>query len=269
MAESAGRLRPLGLLEIIDQAFRLYRRNFWLFFGVAAFVYVPLGLLQAVPALGILSAVLGIPAYFAASGALTKAVSDRYLGHGATVGSAYQYVLKRFGPFALTLLATSLFVLSGLVLLLVGAIVFGFWAAFVMEVFIIEDKRYFQALWRSRFLIGQGVWAQLFVLLMITSVIAGLIQYVPLTALALASAGGESVIVWLAAGVIVGFSSALVLPITLVSVILLYYDSRIRKEGFDLETLARELGTPAPHGSPSSPTAPQAPASPLSGGGVV
>jgi len=269
MAEGAVMLRPMGLLEIIDQAFRLYRRNFWLFFGIAAFVYVPLGLLQAVPALGILSAILGIPAYFAASGALTKAVSDRYLRHGATVGSAYQYVLKRFGPFALTLLATSLFVLSGLVLLLVGAIVFGFWAAFVMEVFIIEDKRYFQALWRSRFLIGQGVWAQLFALLTITTVIASLIQYVPMSALVLASAARESVVMWLVAGVIMGLSSALVLPITLISVILLYYDSRIHKEGFDLETLAAELGVSAPRPSAGPAAVPPGPASLPDGGSTV
>jgi hypothetical protein len=252
----------MGLLEIIDQAFRLYRSNFWLFFGIAACIYLPLGLLQAVPALGAAAAVLLLPAYFAAGGALTKAVSDRYMGRAATVGTAYQYVAKRFGPFILTLLVAFLLILSGTILLFVGAVVFGFWAAFVMEVFIIEDKRYLQAVWRSRFLVGGGVWAQLFVLLSITGVIAGLIEYVPLIVLFVASGETESVVTWLIGGVVVGFSGALVLPITLVSVILLYYDSRIRKEGFDLETLARELGRGAPEQPLASPPVAPPPPSP-------
>ncbi|MGD0112219.1 MAG: hypothetical protein ABSD48_10160 [Armatimonadota bacterium] len=270
MTEGAVVLRPMGLLEIIDQAFRLYRRNFWLFFGIAAFVYVPLGLVQAVPALAALSVIVLLPAYFVASGALTKAVSDRYMGYPVTVGAAYRFVLKRFGPFLLTLLAAFALILSGAILLFVGMVVFAFWAAFVMQVFIIEDKRYFRAVWRSRFLIGQGVWAQLVVLLIITSVIASVIQYVPLGALVLASAAGkESAVMWLIMGMVMGISNALVLPITLISVIMLYYDSRIRKEGFDLETLARELGRPAPQASIEAPIAPETPASPPGDGGAM
>ena len=29
-------LRPMGFLELVDQAFRVYRANFWVFVGIAA-----------------------------------------------------------------------------------------------------------------------------------------------------------------------------------------------------------------------------------------
>ena len=39
-------LRPLRLGELLDQAIRLYRRNFITFIGIIALVYVPLMILQ-------------------------------------------------------------------------------------------------------------------------------------------------------------------------------------------------------------------------------
>ena len=39
-------LRPLRLGELLDQAIRLYRRNFITFVGIVAMVYVPLMILQ-------------------------------------------------------------------------------------------------------------------------------------------------------------------------------------------------------------------------------
>ncbi|UCH36107.1 MAG: hypothetical protein JSV65_07055, partial [Armatimonadota bacterium] len=146
-------LRPMGLLEIIDQTFRLYRANFWLFFGIAAIVYMPLALLQSASVeTQIIAGLLTLPAYLLVTGALTKAVSDRYMGDEATFGGSYRHIGRRLIPFILTALATSVFVASGFILLIVGVIVFAFWATFVTEVFVIEDKRYFSAIWRSKFL---------------------------------------------------------------------------------------------------------------------
>ena len=39
-------LRPLGPGELLDQAIRLYRRNFLTFIGIIAVVYVPVMVLQ-------------------------------------------------------------------------------------------------------------------------------------------------------------------------------------------------------------------------------
>jgi len=43
-----------------------------------------------------------------------------------------------------------------------------------------------------------------------------------------------------------GISMALVQPLGLTASVLLYYDSRIRKEGFDLQILAQEMGAQLP-----------------------
>src|SRR5512134_2410209 len=44
--QSLPALRPLRLGELLDQALRLYRRNFLTFIGIIALVYVPLMVLQ-------------------------------------------------------------------------------------------------------------------------------------------------------------------------------------------------------------------------------
>lgn len=260
-------LRPMGLLQIIDRTFRLYRSNFWLFFGMSAIVYLPVGFLQGV--LGQRGQLVAVPllliAYPLVLGAITKAVSDRYMGEAATVAGSYRYVFKRLIPFVLTLTVSFLLVLGGVVLLVVGAIVFSFWVAFVSEIFIIEDKRYFAAIWRSKFLIGKGVWVQVAVLGFITAIIAYSIQLplqLPGMLLALLT-DKHSLIASFLLGIGSGLGQALAQPIGLVASILLYYDSRIRKEGFDLEVLARELGTQLPpQPPPASPQPPPPPSSP-------
>jgi len=246
-------LRPMGLLEIVDQTFRLYRRNFLVFFGIAAVIYIPTSLLETVPVLAMLAGVIFMPLYLIASGALTKAVSDRYLGEEASVGEAYRYVAKRFWPFIITMLAAYLLVLAGIALLIVGAIVFAFWVMFVPQVFIIEGKRNFEAVWRSRFLISKGVWAELVVLMMIVGALGALIGGALGAALGAPTgfwAGEEGFTVVFS--VIYGLVQALVLPISQIATVLLYYDSRMRKEGFDLEMLAKEMGVAMAAG----PTAP-------------
>ncbi len=254
-------LRPMGLLEIVDQTFRLYRRDFGLFFGIAALVYIPLGVLQSVPEIAMIMTFVFAPFYAVAGAALTKAVSDRYLGEKASIGSAYRYIGRRIVPFLLTLLVSYLFVAVGLVLLVIPGIVFLFWIMLVAQVFVIEDRRYLDAVWRGRFLVGNGVWAELIVLGIITGVLGALIGAVvgAVFGLILPEPGAQASLAW---GVILGGIQALTTPIGLVATVLLYYDSRIRKEGFDLQMLAREMGTSTAMPAPPT-TGPEAP----SGGG--
>jgi len=264
---SASALRPMGLLEIVDQTFRLYRRNFWLFFGISAVITIPYTVLMGIPALSGIFALLSLPVMLLEGGALTKAVSNRYLGEEATVGGCYRYIGQRFLPLIGTIIVAYLFMLSGVILLFIGMIVFAFWIAFAVQVFVIEDKRYFAAIWRSRFLIGKGVWAELVVLGIIMFVLIGLIQ------LAVGFAMGAPMYFMAGADLeaapgllemlVSGVLQSLVTPIWGVAIVLLYYDSRIRKEGFDLEVLAREMGSAVPQAAPGAPAADyQAPSPP-------
>ena len=114
-------LRPLRLGELLDQAIRLYRRNFVTFIGIIAVIYIPLMILQtASTALmtsslgslatasnpeeiftnyaywgGILSTLVITFVQFIlvqgiATGALTRAVADNYLGRQTSILDAYR-----------------------------------------------------------------------------------------------------------------------------------------------------------------------------------
>jgi hypothetical protein len=132
-------LRPLTLGELLDRAFTLYRRHFWLFVGLMALpstitllISVGLQLLSSfTPAAGsqgpdideaAVTRIIGFMAifvvgfvvlmlaywiaYMVALGATTVAVSEIYVGRPATVASSYGHMRGRIGR----LLLLSLFV---------------------------------------------------------------------------------------------------------------------------------------------------------------
>ena len=137
-------LRPLRLGELLDQAIRLYRRNFLTFVGIIAVVYVPLMVLQTASTTLMSSSMLGfrssspdqvfsnygywigifstlILAFFqfilvqgVATGALTRSVADNYLGRKTGILEAYRGISKSW----LSLLGALLFV--GLVFIVIG-----------------------------------------------------------------------------------------------------------------------------------------------------
>ena len=296
--ESARALRPMGLLEIIDQTFRLYRANFWLFFGIVAAAALPIMVLLAVPVINIIVLILALPVGLVAYGALTKAVSDRYLSNRVQLGESYGFAARRFFPLLLTVWFTYLFVVSPMivamfigfaiggrggasavgvvitVIALVAEMVFGLWCAFVPQAFVVEDKRYGRAVLRSRFLIGSGTWAGVFVISCIMNILMLVIFYAILIPVMLfsggfgaAGPGGDGLGVFSASAspvtvialVLLGLVISVIVPMPLISFVLLYYDSRIRKEGFDLQILAREMGAQLPPPAMPPPATPAPP----------
>jgi hypothetical protein len=127
-------LRPLRLGELLDRAIRLYRANFLTFIGIIAVVYVPLMILQTAASALLSSSMLGSfstpeeifsnTAYWTgmagtlilalvqfvlvqgiATGALTRAVADNYLGKKTGILDAYRGIGKSW----LTLIGALLF----------------------------------------------------------------------------------------------------------------------------------------------------------------
>ena len=118
-------LRALRLGELLDQAIRLYRRNFLTFIGIIAVVYVPLMILQTISSTWLSSSLINISAVQSpeeifsdssywlgllstvvlgflqiilvqgiANGALTRAVADNYLGRKTNILDAYRGIGK-------------------------------------------------------------------------------------------------------------------------------------------------------------------------------
>lgn len=130
VAQAAGNLRPLGLGEILDRTFTLYRNNFWLFCGIMALpesLTILAGLLVGLGMRGAMRPLLTVPTpnapppdptavmsqfgatffvamilnlvrgliYIAAVSATTIAVASVYLGYASTIRDSYRRIRSR------------------------------------------------------------------------------------------------------------------------------------------------------------------------------
>ncbi|MGC8862079.1 MAG: glycerophosphoryl diester phosphodiesterase membrane domain-containing protein [Armatimonadota bacterium] len=286
-----GRLRPLGIADIIDETVELYRSNFVLLVGVSAVLNVPLvvliGLLGGSTGVGglggsLVSVVAAFVVGSAVTGALTFAVSERYVDRPVSVGEAYRRVLRQsvFFPFLGAIALKSLVVFAPMgAAAAVGfgaagaAAINGSWSAFALAAagmvgamglalawaayfgvrlllvepaVILERVGAVGAMSRSWKLMA-GSWWKGFGLFLIVTMVTGFVAAAltgPTTFTIMSkNFAKEPVSRALIAldTIISAIVQTLVAPWPSIAWILLYYDVRIRKEGFDLELLAREL----------------------------
>lgn len=193
--------------------------------------------------------------------ALAWATSARYLGEPITLWGSYRGALRRFFPLLLTALIYSAANALGMALCYVGMLVPLTLFAFTAHAFALEGKSYFKALGRSSGLMsGQTarVFAALFLLSMVYSVMAValrlplaygfdvLLRITPaaqgLLGAGTGAAHGLSLRAQIVDHVTGGIIELILTPFVLSVVTVLYYDLRVRKEAFDVEMLARDLG---------------------------
>ncbi len=206
--------------------------------------------------------------------AITRAVAERLLGRPTTVGAVYRAALGRWAPlvgFGLLLLvffvgATIVLALVGALLLVVGGKVGGLLLALLLVVavvavvvayvrlllatqaIVLEGIGPLQAVRRSWQLTRGLAWRTLgfvVVLGILTSVLGFLLGLV--LGLVATAAGGATGAGPLVSAVGSAVITVLLAPILAVGLTLLYYDHRVRREGFDLQLLAAQLaGSPTP-----------------------
>jgi hypothetical protein len=250
-AANTPRFEPMTTGALLDRAFRLYTGNFSLMLGITAGAYVPFYLIMLVletsvggnlqSRAGGLSTLLfqllfmifwASVAFPIASGATTYAISERYLGNEVTIGGALRRGLRHFLPLSIAQITATIRVLIGLF----------FWMlsySLIVPAILIEGQRAIASLRRSSELVrgyrGKVFWVLLIVNLLqaVLAVGVGMISNLLFGA---ASASGE--ILDSALG---NLLSIFLTPLGIIAAILLYYDMRIRKEGFDLEMLSRAL----------------------------
>lgn len=258
-------LRAMEYGDILDEMFDLYKNHFLLFVGIAAVVHLPISLIGGLLTDSTLRSVFGIltlPLYFVVTAASTLAVSQAYLGHTTTIAESYKTVGGKIIGLIAAMILASLVVFGGFLLLIVPGIIFMFWYTFISQVVVIEGESGWEACKRSRELAG-GQWLRIFVLGLLTSLIVWIgsaILVGPITFLAAmgkssgASPAGPLAVIL---GVVQGISQSLLTPIQTIAFVLLYYDIRVRKEGFDLELLAANISgveTPPPPEPPAVTT---------------
>ena len=273
-------LRKMEIGDIIDTAIRIYRHNFFQLLSIIAPVYVPALGLQTVLMVEILGApqkmggseipwarlagllplAAGVLLLMAvllplANGACCVAVSELYLGRRISVREAYGRVFPILGRLLWTFILVGLFTLgaeiAGLPVLLIGALVAAVWMStlllFAWPVAVIEGTWGLDALRRSRDLVQSGFWRILGTWIVLTLLVGLAAQAVALPlvivcGIALGLGEASQTLVHAITQGIGSAMSLLLTPITIIGTVLLYYDTRIRKEGFDLQVMAAALG---------------------------
>lgn len=288
-------LRPLGLGELLDQAIRLYRRNFLTFIGIIAIVQVPLVLLQLLTSLvafrdfaqfqnpsvpppsdpsevfgpafcggiagaGLLAFLSFVLVQGVATAAMTRAIADRYLGQAADILGAYRKIgrswLRLLWALVLAMLVSLALFLWFLVpcigwLTGIGMLVFfsGVITPLIAPAIVLEDQTAKGALRRAWDLARRRFWwvigfvaiLYLFSQLVVsgpTVLVGFLLQF-----LAGNQMGQDDPTAFFTLQTVIQSLTNLIfsliyLPLQLTSITLLYFDLRVRIEGFDLVLLA-------------------------------
>jgi hypothetical protein len=272
---SAPALRPLRVGEILDAGIKVYLRNARTLMGLTAIVVVPF---QALSALVLLSAVshasevphgsfssfgstqttsdhatsLGANAIVEVTSlimtvlvtaACVKAVSDIYLDQPAGIGSSLRFALRRVGSLVwLEILTIVGLVFAFVALIIPGIWLYGAWSVAVPAL-LIDDLRGGRALARSFRLVRKRWWPVAGVLLvanLMVTVIAGAIEGV-LVGISVGT-GSSLALTVVVVSVATAIASVLTRPLLAAVTTVLYYDLRVRHEGYDVALLAEQLG---------------------------
>jgi len=246
-------LRPLSYGDLFDETFELYKSKFLVLAGIAGVVYLPLYVI----AYGLggpigqgLAAVLSLPLTYLVMAATTYAVSQLYLGNETTIADSYKSIRPRAVPFFGTMMLAGIFIFGGMLACIVPGVMLAFRYSFISQVFIIEGLSSTPARHRSAQL-AEGQYGRIFVVGLLASLlvwIGSAIITIPAQMIALAfgrTAYGFSTPGYFVMGVSQGLAQALITPIEVIALVLLYFDVRVRKEGFDVELLASSLASSA------------------------
>ncbi|GMQ85251.1 MAG: glycerophosphoryl diester phosphodiesterase membrane domain-containing protein [Acidimicrobiia bacterium] len=249
-------LRPLGVGEKLDAAFSLYRRNFGTLLGIVAMIIIPFQLASVYLAsladrdsvgsvlfIGLISVVVGFIGNVFATGSVTKAIVDDYLGETPNWQDSLRFGWTKVGPLVVGSILYGLGLLFGFVLFIIpGVFLWVTWAMWVPAV-IVEDRGGKVALGRSNALAKGRRWP-VFGFLIVVYLIVSIIDLIAGSVLfAFVSAGS-------AADTVINVAVALlVAPFVAAATVVLYFDQRVRVEAFDVELLASQIsGTPVPKG---------------------
>jgi len=266
-------LRPLGIGEILDVAIKIYRARFPVLVKSVVVVLAPVFVLSALirislpagdslftdtqpgatptldfdklwPIIGgtLLLVVLAYLASQIATGACFKAISGAYLDEEAGWRDSLRFARSKLRSLLWLSFLTALLLLPAVLAFVVPAIYL--WVAWSVAapVLLLEDVRGLKALRRSRQLVKGRFWPTMAVLLLIT-ILTSIVQAVFIGILAgVVSVSGNEVALAVADAIGQTASGVLTTPLTAAVLTVLYFDLRVRKEGFDLELLSRRMG---------------------------
>lgn len=257
MSEQQYKLQPTGITEILKTAFKLYKDNFGLFFGVTLIVLAPVLVLSGFNQLKstqflLLLRFLTIFGGSIAAGVLSLSICGNYLndhfsmkelfrrlnqrGLFAILGAGFLvsimvtgFDLVRIGLLKIGIYGTVFFIPAAMLFVLA----FVNWSLFVQSA-AIENKNVIDSFKRSRELVRHNWWRVFGLLLLL-----GMIVSIPFLIASTAAKGFEQS---LFGGMLFSFITiAFTAPVFMAATALLYIDLRVRNENLNIEKLTQDL----------------------------
>jgi hypothetical protein len=259
-------LKPLRVPELLDKAFQIYRGNAILLMGIATLVHFPLAVLHFVNVkyLDASRLIESASNFFLspfASLALTVAISEIYLGRQASIKAAFSQSRKKYWsvmgnillfslaigvPYAILVLMAS----GGISTLIVGLIILAplliylvtRWSLYQAAV-VLDDGSSAGGLKHS-WSLTEGYFWRVFGTSFAAYLITLLFSYLPAIFINYIFSRLLNMPVDLTSLAVNSFQRLIAIfiyPLSIGVNVLIYYDLRIRKEGFDLIAMTDEL----------------------------
>ena len=234
---------PVSIVQLVAQTLAIYIGSFKLIIRIVLIAQIPFLISPFVPGNTVVALALTLIGLFTgllASAATAYIVAQYCLQRQTTLVSCYVAVMDNGISLLVNALifASALFVGFLLSLAIIGLPLLIFVAVawfFYIQAVVIEKKGPFEALARSWHLV-QGQWFRVFgrvLVLVLILFVAGFITSLPGLAVMASNVSLGNLLLTL--------GGTLVTPITYIGATLIYFDLRVRKEGFTLETLESEM----------------------------
>ena len=283
---SVQQLYPMGIGEILDAAIKLYRRNAWTLFRIVLVVVAPVtvlaNLIQVSATPSDLSPRFGFSSFatpsnnanisprdtvtllvgaliavmltwigsLVATGATFKALAEAFLGEQPDWKRSLAFAGRRLHSLLWVSLLGAILTVLGAVACLVPGIYLAVSFTVAVPVLLSEGLTGGKALGRSRALI-KGRWWRTLGLIVLGGLLTGVVTSI-LSALvvgvAFEGASANTVLGFTVSTVATTAAKALTTPFTAAYVTVLYFDLRVRREAFDLQLLALQVGVDPPAG---------------------
>ena len=287
-------LRPLRIGEILDVAIKVYTRHAGTLFRLVLFIVAPVQLFGAIvlistvpdaswlnPFAGfdpanqpttvpetedlyaffagnMLVLVLSVLASLLATAACFHAISSAYLGAPVDWRQSLRLAARKLH----SLVWLSFISLIAITLGFIACIIPGIWLyvsfGVAVPALLTEDKRGFKAMSRSFELVQKRWWPTAAVMVLgffiaglVSSLVSGVLSLLLFTDL------GDSIVASAAVSAIGNtIAGVIATPFQAAVIAIVYFDLRVRKEGFDLQLLAERIGIGPPTGPGLAPLGP-------------
>jgi hypothetical protein len=275
------RLRPLSIGEILDASIKICTANWLSLVKAVLVIVVPVELVTALltsdytssqfdfstdssqssdpffsrsndqfdQQLGgvAISTILRLVAVMLAFAACFRMIAQAYLGEEPDWRASLSFAVRRAPALLWVLLLYGLGVAAATVFFLVPGIWLCYAWAFATPALLIEGLRGPKALGRS-FVLVQGRWWRTFWVIVVgfilASIVSGIVQFVVIIGVVINPDSDLLILTLVTIAGVVGL--ALGTPFQAALLTVLYFDLRVRKEGFDLELLAGGIGASVP-----------------------